>query len=788
MPKYTGPSIVNYLGSLNQASDFGSRSRLAKKHGIQGYRGSALQNTQLLNTLRGQSAQPVKPSGLNMSMERPPQPSGVYQSIETNPTRQSIETNPIRQSIETNPIRQSVERPVVPQQAGAHTVQSGDTLSAIASRNGMSLSDVLALNPQFRTNPNLIRPGDVVKLGNGQQTAPVQEQAPVAQPIPNNAVKTPSGTVVNPDTGGVVNTPAQETNSPEVANISTPSIPEVTAPVTPTTPQPGQYSPEYQSAIDRVMQGYKLSPAEIAAQKQLDKLTESAQLGITEEGQRAVPLEFITGRQKAIEERAQNLSLPIQQRAALAQAQRIGELQAAEFGLTQEQLKRKELIAASKPGEGFTLSEGQKRFDSQGNVIAESAKQQAEDKGFTLGKDQVRYDAQGNLIASNIGSDGLEGGFGGNGYVRGTNTTVDSWIDLINNGESTIANVPADLKNAVANGLTAGGAKTDEAKLDLLENKLGSLKEIFNSQALSKAVGPNPLSRFSALDFTGNVEEFVGAVHQLTSKETLDYLVQLKEQGGTLGALNQSELDILKGSATKLNDWEVKDGNGNPTGKWDISEEAFKKEVQSIYNTTLKAYKRAGGSIDEQKPLSDRIQEAVKEGYSAQNIVENLQKDPDGLGYNQEITDALKEGYSHDEILKFYNGGFSQDQSTSQKGSTPKIKQGGSVSWRHNNPLNIKYGKFAQNYNTSEGQKATDGGSFAVFSSEAEGLKAARDLLKASSYRNLSLEQAMRRWSGNGYGADVAPSLRNKKTGEMSDSELNTLINSMKRREGWRAA
>lgn len=51
---YTGPSIVDYLKSVGQPSDFASRSVLAAQYGIQNYSGTAEQNTSLLNTLRSQ--------------------------------------------------------------------------------------------------------------------------------------------------------------------------------------------------------------------------------------------------------------------------------------------------------------------------------------------------------------------------------------------------------------------------------------------------------------------------------------------------------------------------------------------------------------------------------------------------------------------------------------------------------------------------------------------------------------------------------------------------------------
>jgi len=58
---YTGPSIVDYLKSTGQPSDYASRAKLATQHGITNYTGIAAQNTQLLNTLRKTTPPPPKP-------------------------------------------------------------------------------------------------------------------------------------------------------------------------------------------------------------------------------------------------------------------------------------------------------------------------------------------------------------------------------------------------------------------------------------------------------------------------------------------------------------------------------------------------------------------------------------------------------------------------------------------------------------------------------------------------------------------------------------------------------
>ncbi|HEY8212464.1 MAG TPA: LysM peptidoglycan-binding domain-containing protein [Myxococcaceae bacterium] len=45
-----------------------------------------------------------------------------------------------------------------------YTVKSGDNLSRIAQQHGTSLKQVLAANPQFQKNPNLIKPGQQVQI------------------------------------------------------------------------------------------------------------------------------------------------------------------------------------------------------------------------------------------------------------------------------------------------------------------------------------------------------------------------------------------------------------------------------------------------------------------------------------------------------------------------------------------------------------------------------------------------------------------------------------------------
>lgn len=104
---YTGNSIVDYLNSVGQNSSYSSRSQLAASKGIQGYTGSAAQNTQLLNLLRTvPSSAPV--NSPNISTPTPTTPQPVAQPQTSQPqtpqatTQQPNWTNNFNQPLPTS--------------------------------------------------------------------------------------------------------------------------------------------------------------------------------------------------------------------------------------------------------------------------------------------------------------------------------------------------------------------------------------------------------------------------------------------------------------------------------------------------------------------------------------------------------------------------------------------------------------------------------------------------------------------------------------------------------------
>lgn len=85
----------------------------------------------------------------------------------------------------------------------SYIVQSGDSLSKIASQHGMSLDSLLTLNPQYKDNPDLIIVGDEVVLNSQAETDPINEwiqQNPTGyQQQPRKLLNVTTGDFLLPD-------------------------------------------------------------------------------------------------------------------------------------------------------------------------------------------------------------------------------------------------------------------------------------------------------------------------------------------------------------------------------------------------------------------------------------------------------------------------------------------------------------------------------------------------------------------------------------------------------------
>ncbi len=109
----------------------------------------------------------------------------------------------------------------------------------------------------------------------------------------------------------------------------------------------------------------------------------------------------------------------------------------------------------------------------------------------------------------------------------------------------------------------------------------------------------------------------------------------------------------------------------------------------------------------------------------------------------------------------------------------------GTIASKTNNPLNIKYSQLMAGFGaTDSGIAGQDGGTFSAFGSPEQGLEAAVKLLQSDVYANLTVDAAMKKWSNNGYGAEVSPGTAgNTRINQLSDDQMMELVADMAKRE-----
>jgi hypothetical protein len=251
--------------------------------------------------------------------------------------------------------------------------------------------------------------------------------------------------------------------------------------------------------------------------------------------------------------------------------------------------------------------------------------QQMKKLGYTTATTPLEYQQEkamtqkgvvkGSITTGGVGS-GVSSGSGGissinSGIINGQPIVISNdaknWAKQILDGKASLSNVigknnteTSRLRSEVVAAMSAGGniSQASAETTAALHDKVTQIDDLISKTDTvgSGVIGPTWLTRWSPVStLTGSKAAFVGSVHQLISKETLDSLINLKKSGGTLGALSDQERVMLQNAATKIGSWEIKDDNGYGTGVWAVSESEFKKELQNIKTVAERAIKNAGG-------------------------------------------------------------------------------------------------------------------------------------------------------------------------------------------------
>ena len=178
----------------------------------------------------------------------------------------------------------------------------------------------------------------------------------------------------------------------------------------------------------------------------------------------------------------------------------------------------------------------------------------------------------------------------------------------------------------------AADLKSAKSSIPATQDKIIAVDVLLESPGLASRVGTGILSR-SPQGFWGTLgkittvvgipelpmdiyrkmsgqgQEFAGGIHKLTSGLSLDSLIDAKSRGATFGALSDREMNILSSAATKLADWEEKDGNGIGKGYWNIDEGSFRGELKTIQELSRRALLLSQGTImsEDEQSLIDTI-------------------------------------------------------------------------------------------------------------------------------------------------------------------------------------
>lgn len=298
----------------------------------------------------------------------------------------------------------------------------------------------------------------------------------------------------------------------------------------------------------------------------------------------------------------------------------------------------------AKQAGAFNLSEGQGRYDINGNLIAKNA---GTEKPLVVSPGSSIYDSSGKLIGTapnkiepekpfTVGKnlvmyDPLTGTakviYNGESDPGTNSSEVSDWAATIAGGKAKFSDVPDGLKSKVNSALNSLPPKKED--VSKVNSSISMIDKLINHPGLNSSVGPNGLSRIAVADAFGNKSDFIAGVQQLVSQQTLNNLINAKAQGATFGALSEGELKILQSAATKIEPWVVKDKNGNVTG-FNVSEKAFKAELERIkseYQNLLN--ENAPASSGENDPLGINGQQSFNSVGGDTNIATKAAVIPD---------------------------------------------------------------------------------------------------------------------------------------------------------------
>ncbi len=569
--------------------------------------------------------------------------------------------------------------------------------------------------------------------------APAPFNKPVVPQVISNpapATSTPTVPRVTADAGkGMAPTPtppAVQTPPPAPAPEKR-QLKSNDKPTRPAVPTASAAEKAVADAENLYQKSLELGDDELATQGDLDRLSESVNKAYTGTKNQAIPMGFITGQLASIEERALNLAEPLENKLARMQAARTNAIESSKFALERADNKYKaEQDAATKAAEAAATAN--KPIEIGGSLVQlDPVTGEYKTVFQSADEDKLLSPSEAAALGVPYGTTQSQA-FGKSPVEKGENLTPYQQFQA-----------------------TQAIQKTTQTNTDAARelNRQGSILE----QTWDR------YTKGEAGDLNATTQAIV-----TTFNKILDPTSVVRETEYDRSSAGQALISAIEGRIARIS-------QGGPG----LTPESLKELV----DLGLTYSKNAQASITAANERARQQAEyfglnpdfVTTSDYKAPSLQEYYQSNP---AQQPKIEQIIRENpdLSDEDILQIVGMSFNAGGAGTNR---PQ---------RNNNPLNIKASENTRTYAGVVGtdpSPATDGGQFLVFDSPQAGFDAAARLLKTSGYLNLTVDGAMKRWSNNGYGGEVAPAIKNKTIASLTPAELQSLVDAMARREGYYA-
>lgn len=256
-------------------------------------------------------------------------------------------------------------------------------------------------------------------------------------------------------------------------------------------------------------------------------------------------------------------------------------------------------VQNSKTGEGYKSPQD---FQAKTGMTLDQAGAKGLIKPLGLNKKEVQQEFENKNTLAKLAIDKAQLGVSQYNAQTSRINATQADTSVVDTGDGKVL-LTYDKKGNIINQQpirSTSGASKPQA-LAQAQGNINLVGDLLNKVKTPSSVGvgsSTAFRNFLSNPFSSKKSDFIAGVQQLTSQLSLDSLIRAKAAGATFGALSEGELNILSGSASRLNSWAIKDKNGNVTG-YNTSATSFKNELDKINNLAKLDYVLKGGNAED---------------------------------------------------------------------------------------------------------------------------------------------------------------------------------------------